>query len=393
MMDWNLLIFWIGIVWLGYTYAGYPLLLGLITLMSRSRPLARNDYLPTVSVLVAARNEQSDIGWKIAETLRWDYPSDSLEVLVASDASDDRTDEIVRGIRDARLHFVRMEERSGKSRALNRLVQEAKGALLFFTDANTHIEPAALRRMVSYFADPSVGCVTGVEATPPKSQQDAMSSGGCAYLGYESWVNQLESKLGSVLVCDGSMFCMRKTLFAPLQPDIANDLESPLRVGGAHYAILFDPTLRSMERATPSWRQEFLRRHRICAQGLLGMWRLRHELRGLRGWQFVSRKFLRWMGLIPFLLILVSSLGLAGAPLFACLAAVQCAFLVLALAGFITAIRGGNSAPVLSIPFYFILVNVAALCGLIDTLRGRRFGIWEQASLSRGAPVSAIGPQ
>ncbi len=388
--NWSQIFLAVGVAWLVYVYAGYPLLLALLGLFRRTLPAARGDYLPMVSVLISARNEEKDIGWKIAETLQWDYPWSRLEVLVASDASEDRTDEIVQEMRNSRLRFVRMEKHSGKSRALNRLAREAAGELLLFTDANTHIRPAALRRMVSYFADPRVGCVTGLEENVPERERDAISSGGCTYLGYEAWINQLESRLGSVLVCDGSMFCMRRSLFAPLQPDLANDLESPLRVGGARRAILFDPALRSLERATPSPRQEFQRRRRICAQGLLGMWRLRRELRGLRAWQFVSRKFLRWTGLIPFLLILVSSFRVAGtSPVLAGLAIVQCAFLALALAGFLAVQAGRTPGPVLSLPFYFMLVHVAALLGLLDTLRGRRFGIWEQPSLSRGAPVAA----
>src|ERR1019366_2386632 len=156
-----MLLFWMGVAWLGYVYIGYPLILAVLALVRRVHPVAQDDFLPTVSVLIAARNEGKDIGWKATETLKWDYPADRLEVLVASDASEDRTDEIVQAIKDPRLTLVRMEKRGGKGRALNRLAELAHGKLLFFTDANAHIAPHCLGRMVGHFADPQVGCVTG----------------------------------------------------------------------------------------------------------------------------------------------------------------------------------------------------------------------------------------
>src|SRR6516225_8440165 len=114
-------LFWIGVGWLVYVYVGYPLILAVLARIGRRiHPVIKDDYLPSVSVLVSARNEEKDIGWKVAETLAWDYPRDRLEVLVASDASDDRTDEILQGIKDPRLKLVRMEKRSGKGVALNR---------------------------------------------------------------------------------------------------------------------------------------------------------------------------------------------------------------------------------------------------------------------------------
>ena len=136
MTDLALAAFWTGVLWVAYTYAGYPILLWLIGLLSRVRPESREGFLPSVSVLISARNEEQDIGWKVAETLAWDYPPERLDVLVASDASEDRTDEIVQAIEDPHVTLVRMEKRGGKGRALNRLAELAHGELLFFTDAN-----------------------------------------------------------------------------------------------------------------------------------------------------------------------------------------------------------------------------------------------------------------
>lgn len=347
-------IFWVSVVWLGYVYAGYPVALAVLGVFRRVRPVMREDYQPTVSVLISARNEEKDIGWKVAETLAWDYTTDRLEVLVASDASTDATDEILQGITDPRLRHVRLEMRGGKIRALNLLSQQASGELLFFTDANAHIAPAALRKMVRHFADSRVGCVTGTSRPLPETD-----NGAGTYLSVESHISSLESRLGSVLVADGAIHCARGTLYTPLNPNLANDLELPLRIGHAGFWTIFEPEAIAVERETSSSREEFRRRRRICAQGMLGMWKLRGSLRGLRGWQFFSHKFLRWLTILPLF-----GIFLTGWPL-----------LLLALALLIRP----------RVTFYVLLGAAGALTGVLDACLGRRFDIWETPTLSRGA--------
>lgn len=377
-------LFWIGLVWLGYVYLGYPLAVATLGLVRRVHLRKRNDYLPKVSVLIAARNEERDIRWKIEETLGWSYPGDRLEVLVASDASEDRTDEIVKSIRDPQLKFVRLEPRGGKNLALNHLVERSTGELLFFTDANSHIRADCLRHVVCNFADERVGCVTGEMHYLVDDADPAAVSGDRVYWGYESVIKRLESAIGSVLVCVGSVFCIRRSLYTTLQAELANDLELPVRIGDAGYFLLYEPTVHSMERVVRSAREEFGRRRRVCAQGLLAMWKLRHFLRGLRGWQFFSRKFLRWVGGIAMVLLLVASAFLIRHPWFAALFFAQAAFYGLALVGWMLSWFGRSGGRLVSVPFYIVLVNLAALIGVVDACRGRRFHVWEIASLSRG---------
>lgn len=377
-------LFFLAVVWLGYIYAGYPVLIGLIGLFRRVRVESREDFLPLVSVLIAAYNEEKDIEWKVNETLAWDYPAERLQVLVASDASDDRTDDLVQGVRDPRLTFVRMEKRGGKNLALNRLAQLARGEILFFTDANSHLEAPCLRRAIRHFADPRVGCVTG-EMRYVRDESDPTFGGGeRAYWGYESLVKVLESRVGSVLVCVGSVFALRRSLFAPLQPDLANDLELPLRAGKAGSWILYEPGAFSKEKIARRPEQEFSRRRRIAGQGMVGMWRLRKCLAGLRGWQFFSRKFLRWFTPVPLALLLVSSLWLVSNPFFAALFLLQAVFYGLALIGALLAAAGRGAPGLFSIPFYFVLATVAVMTGAVEACLGRRFSIWEIATLSRG---------
>ncbi|MGB2618402.1 MAG: glycosyltransferase, partial [Candidatus Acidiferrales bacterium] len=178
-----------------------------------------------------------------------------LELIIASDASEDRTDEILQSFNDSRLKYVRMDSRVGKNEALNRLARLATGDLLLFTDANTHIGKDCLRGMVRYFADPRVGCVTGTEHTQTEEHELAVSSGTRAYLNYELLIDQLESRVGSVIVCDGSLFVVRRALFHQLQPDLANDLELPLSIGYAGHALL----PRGIQSETPHLRARLFR--------------------------------------------------------------------------------------------------------------------------------------
>jgi cellulose synthase/poly-beta-1,6-N-acetylglucosamine synthase-like glycosyltransferase len=367
-----------------YVWVGYPLILAGLSWTHRFRSVTADNYYPTVSVLIAARNERKDIGWKVAQTLAWDYPADRLQVLVGSDASTDGTDEEVRSIRDSRLIFVRNPERAGKNITLNRLARLASGELLFFTDANTHIAAPCLKTLVRHFADSRVGCVTGMECNVTGPDASTITAGSNAYLQYESTIDKLESNLGSVLVCDGSLYCLRRDVFRELDPDLANDLEHPVRVGASGDAILYEPQARSLERCSSSSKEEFSRRRRIAAQGALGMWRLRHDLRGLRLWQFISRKLLRWLTPLPLAVAFITCFLMRQEHLFVALLAAQILFYTMALLGMLQGDKSRVNA-LLRVPFVFLLANIAVFVGVIDACRRKTFATWNIAELSRGS--------
>ncbi len=377
-------LFCLGAFWLFYVYFGYPICLWVLGLFRRVQPKIDPDFLPTVSVLISARNEERDIAWKVSETLAWEYPTECLQLLVASDASEDRTDDILRSFDDSRLQSVRMPSHVGKNVALNRLAKLATGDLLLFCDANSHIAADCLRKLVRHFADERVGCVTGVEENPADDSKEMVAAGGMAFVGYEEIIKSLESRLGSVLVCDGAIFMLRKSLFVELLPELANDLELPLHAGAAGKWILCELGARSLEKETSSAREEFMRRRRIVAQGILGMWKLRHCLRGVRAWQFLSHKLLRWLTLVPLALVLFSSLSLARFQFFVWALGLQALFYAAVLAGWLLDRAGFQRLPLLALPYYFVLTSVGAMRGILDGCRGRRFSTWEVASLSRG---------
>ena len=377
----------VAVLWIGYVFAGYPLLLAAVARLRRIRRIVREDHCPTVSVLISARNEEKDIEWKVRETLAWSYPIERLDVWVASDASEDRTDDILKSINDPRLHFVRMDKRGGKNRALNRLAQLARGELFFFSDANSHIDSTCLRRVVRNFADERVGCVTGNSNTSAVGQQH---SSVAVYWGHELLIRHFENQFGSVLVCDGAIFCIRRSLYVPCLPDIANDFELPMRIGYQGYWLLHEPSAQVVEKDTESPWEEFSRRRRICAQGALGMWRLRHTLRGIRGWQFISHKFLRWLIAIPLALVLCSSMLLANNMWFAVVLTIQLVIWGLALLGLMASGKKTAAPRPLSKLAYLLVSSAGALLGVMDAGLGRRFDVWESPSLSRGRETAPV---
>ncbi len=384
------LLWYLGAAWIAYVYVGYPVLVALWGFLRGVRPRSRDDYLPTVSVLIAARNEARDIEWKLRQTLEWDYPPERLEVLVASDASDDGTDQIVQQFSDSRVRVLRLEQRGGKVRALNRLRPLARGEILFFTDANASIGAACLRRMVRHFADPKVGCVTGVSRPLPKVATGAVSQGAAAYWSYESWVARLESRCGAVVACDGAIHCVRRQLCPPLLPELANDFELPLRIRHAGYWVLVEPEAVAIEKETESVVEEFARRRRIAAQGALAMWKLRKLFTGVLVWQLVSHKLLRWLTVVPLALLLISSIRLADHGGFAAALVAQVLFYSAAAGGLVGIALRRDVPRLLAIPLYTLTGVFATVVGVLDAVAGRYFVVWESARLSRGAPDARL---
>ena len=382
-------LFGTGVGWILYCYIGYPIILLILSGFRPKHVVRDAAHTPTVSVLIAARNEEQDIGWKIAETLAWDYPGDRLEVIVVSDASTDRTDDIVRECGDSRVRLVRLKQRGGKQRGLNRIVPEAKGEILFFTDANAHIGPVCLRRMVRHFSDQKVGCVTGVTRPILTEESAAIGSGASVFLSFEGALNSLESRIGSVMVCDGAIFCIRKPLFVSLTPTIANDLELPMRVYHSGYSNVFEPEGVVVERDTSSLTEEFARRRRISAQGMVGMWELRHTMFGLRGWQFASHKIMRYLTLLPLILMFAGALVAPRTPFWNTLLVLQAIAYCLAAGVALLTMRGYAVGKLLSVPFYVLFGCIGAVVGIVDWASGKRYDIWETAMLSRGPAVAS----
>ena len=191
------IVFWFLTSLVIYTYLGYPVLVFLLSRLF-SRSVRKDDFTPSVSVIIAAYNEERDLPAKLDNMLSLDYPKDKLEIIVASDCSDDGTDEIVRSYAERGVILHRQELRYGKTRAQQRAAKISSGEILVFSDATTIYDHDALRKIVRSFADPDVGCVAGQLVYVDRAST-AVGQGCRSYWGYEKFLKKCESRLGSLI--------------------------------------------------------------------------------------------------------------------------------------------------------------------------------------------------
>src|SRR6266545_852297 len=230
-----------------FVYAGYPALMFAISRLS-PRPVIRADIQPRVSLIIAARNERRDIAAKLENALALDYPKDLLQIIVASDCSDDGTDEIVRGLADRGVILSRQSARDGKTRAQHRAALISNGDILVFSDATTRLEPDALRKLLRAFADPSVGCVAGRLVYRPEGSS-VVATGCRSYWDYESLLKSWESAAGSIVGVSGCFYAVRRSCYAKLASDMIDDfvIATEMRLHGLR--AVYEPEAVCDERA------------------------------------------------------------------------------------------------------------------------------------------------
>lgn len=375
--------FWLSVFFLFYVYLGYPALLTFLAFVRR-KPLKIDDnYRPTVSLIIAAYNEDAVIGEKVENSLKLDYPKDKLEIIVFSDASTDRTDEIVKSYAEQGVKLLRVEGRKGKTYCQNEATKIAKGKILVFSDANSMYEPDAIQKLVRHFADERVGCVSG-ELRYRCSQGGV--EGERTYWKYDQLLKKLESEVSSVIGANGSIYAVRGELFEPLPPDALEDLVRPLKFVQKGYKVVYEPQAVNWENTTPNPSKEFRRRVRIVTQSVYSLLRaksllgLLNPLRyGIFSIQLWSHKVLRWLSGIFLLLILALNIPLVGCSwIYAITMAGQTAFYLLALWGGLSEKVLKRQALKLShVAYYFGLSCYAMLKGVYYGLRGRTMVTWQ----------------
>ncbi|HEX2163793.1 MAG TPA: glycosyltransferase family 2 protein [Thermoanaerobaculia bacterium] len=374
-----------------YLYFGYPALIWLVA-RSRPRPLrpAPGAEPPTLSVIVPAFDEEAVIGEKLANTLAADYPPERLEVLVASDGSTDGTEAIVarHAAADRRVRLLALPRR-GKAAALDAAAAAARGDVLVLTDANALVEPDAFARLAAPFADPAVGGVCGRKRYRLGRGADATELGENLYWRYDQWIKERESRAGSVFAADGTLYALRRSLYVPIaDPAQADDIALSARVVLQGRRLLFEPGAVAWEEAPADGRAELARKVRVTNHSVRALWSLGRPLwtSGFYSLELLSHKLFRH--LVPFLLLpmLASHLLLAaGAPGTVGAAArwllvPHLGFYALAAAGYLLRGRPAGRRRPLSVPYYFTLVNTAALLGVLSILAGRRLRAWTPRS-------------
>jgi cellulose synthase/poly-beta-1,6-N-acetylglucosamine synthase-like glycosyltransferase len=372
-------IFWSSAVALFYTYAGYPLLIGLVSAL-RPRKVRRSEIEPTVSVIITAYNEERDLTAKLENTLALDYPPGLLEIIVASDCSTDRTDEFARGFAAQGVQLCRLAKRFGKTAAQNAAVEQAHGQIILFSDATSLYEPDVLRATVPNFADPEVGCVAG-RLIYVDGSDSHVGSGARSYWGYETFLKRHESRAGSLIGASGCLYAVRKSAYVPLYHEACSDFIIATKMVEQGLRTVYEPNAICTEQTNRQSDKELKMRVRIIAQTFTDLWRHRSMLNpfrgGLYGVQLVSHKVMRY--LVPFFLmgLFIASAVLASGGLFyrIMFAAQLAGYACPALAWMLD--RLGIRSRLLAFPQYFILTNLASLIACYQFLRGERYARWE----------------
>ncbi len=377
-MFWAQVIFWLAAVAVLYVYAGYPALLCLIALFRRRKKPALG-HTPSISILIAACNEEASIEEKLRQTLRLKYPADKLEILVLSDGSQDRTDEIVRNFADPRVRLVRIPERRGKTNAQNEGVKQASGEVLIFSDATTIYHPQALQYLAANYQDPTVGAVSGRYQYFDSEHVSPTGLGTIAFWNYENRIKVWQSGIGTLTGCCGCIYSVRKSVYTPLAPDIISDLVQPLWVVQKGHRVAFEERALAYEQTTASTSEEFAMRVRVITRGMRGLLSVPELLKPWKhpwiAFQLFSHKVLRWMVPLFLLLLLFSSSVLVRQPYFRAALILQLGFYGMALLQLVAPMH--RRWKPLGIPLYFCTLNAAAMLGVIELLRGRKYVVWQ----------------
>ena len=249
------------------------------------KPPTRPGYTPTVSVLIAAYNEESNIRKKIEQTLRLDYPGDRLQIVVVSDGSTDRTDEIVRSMGDARVQLIRVEGRRGKTRAQNEAVKVCAGEVIVFSDATTTYHPQAPRYLAANYEDPKVGAASGRYQYFEALGNSPTGLGTIAFWNYENTIKQFQSSISTITGCCGCIYSVRRKAYTDLPDDVISHLVQPLRTIEKGYRVVFEHRALAYEETTQTAREEFKMRVRVVTRGIRGILTVSDLLKPWRhGW-------------------------------------------------------------------------------------------------------------
>ena len=372
--------FWSALAVLGFTYAGYPLLLALVASLYR-RKVRRAPVDATVTVVVVAHDEQDCIRQKVDNLLSLDFPSSRLEVLVASDGSTDATVARAAGCGSDAVTVIAFPERRGKAAVLNDVVQRARGDIVVFADARQRFDTAALRALLEPFADPRVGAVGGeLVLVDTNAHGSEVAHGVSAYWRYEKFIRRLESRIDSTVGVSGAIYALRRDLFRPIPPDtILDDVLIPMQAVAQGYRVLFEPAARAYDRTSPTAAVEFRRKVRTLAGNfqlfarapwLLVPWRNRVWL------QTVAHKFCRLLGPFALAALFLTSAMLVHDPMYAALFAAQVLFYAGAALGLHFRDRPRKPA-LLNLPYTFCLLNWATVVGLFRWVVGRQSVMWQ----------------
>jgi poly-beta-1,6-N-acetyl-D-glucosamine synthase len=367
--------FWAAAAVIAYTYFGYA---GWLWLRSRwfSRPVKTAPGTPLVSIVMVVRNEAGVLDAKLRNLMAVDYPSELIEIVVASDGSTDATNEILSGYSSTkRVHAILNPESRGKAAGINDAVEAARGEIIVFNDARQKIEPQAVRLLVENFADPTVGCASGELMLGNPEAGEAVKGMGL-YWRIEKKIREWEAASGSVVGATGALYAVRRNLLMPVPPEtILDDVYIPMQVARQGSRVVFDPRARAWDLPNQGTGREFARKVRTLSGNyqLLQLlpWLLRKE-NPLR-LRFVSHKLLRLLVPLALATTLLTSCFLHQ-PVYRIALGLQLAFYTLGLLA-MTHLMPGPLARLADPAFTFVVLNTAAVVAFANFVTRRR-AVW-----------------
>jgi cellulose synthase/poly-beta-1,6-N-acetylglucosamine synthase-like glycosyltransferase len=358
-------VFWISLALLAWTHVLYPAFVGLLARLAPRRP-RKADIEPTVVVIIAAYNEESVIARRIENLLELDYPHEKLQIVVTSDASTDRTDEIA--TRHTAVKVI-SNRRGGKVAAQDRAVRETDSEIVAFSDANATWSPDALRKLVRAFADPDVAYVCG--------QLKILAADGSnkegVYWRYEMIQRAAESTLGSVTGGNGSIYAVRRSDYVEVDSRFGHDLSLPYLMVQHDRRAVYEPEAHAWEKPTPTNESEYRRKVRMFEHCWLIVLRGRmlRRLGPLYALEIVSHRLLRYGSGLLHVVLLATSVALVGRGwIYDVVLAGQLALLIAAAGG-------------VALARYYVLVTWATLVALWNYLRRGVPATWDAAEGTR----------
>ena len=369
-------IFWGSLAFMFYAYAGYLLVLVVISVF-KSRPVLTGAIQPMVTFIITAYNEEARIKEKIENSLQQQYPRQRLEIVVASDCSSDRTDEIVRSYASSGVRLMRAPERKGKEAAQKLAVSQTSGEVLVFSDVATTLPAEGIANIVKPFNDPTVGCVSSVDRFV--DAQGNLSGEG-AYVKYEMLLRQLETKVNTLVGLSGSFFAARRAVCSPWADDLQSDFNTLLNSMKAGLRGVSDPDSVGYYKNLSDEKKEYQRKVRTVLRGIAVLMRSLPMLNpfryGIFAWQLFSHKLCRW--LVPFAMIgagISNILLVTHSTVYGVLLLGQILFYATAIA-----YAGFSWMPknnLFRLPSFFVLVNLSILDAWMRYWRGDRVFRWE----------------
>ncbi len=373
------IIFWTSLIIILYSYFGYPALLYFLTRFYRRKRRIDDQYRPSISLIISAYNEQDTLQSKLENCYQLDYPKKRLEILIGSDGSDDQTNQILDESDQSLIKPYIYKKRSGKASVVNRLVKQAQGTILVFSDANTLYDRNALKNMVKHFADAKVGGVCGRLCLLNPNQKSS-GQGESLYWKYETRIKKWEGQIKTVIGANGAIYAIRKSLYRPLSTKkiLVDDFVISLKVVEAGYDVVFDDKAIAYETTSTKLKGEFKRKTRIGVSNFNSISQLKSLLNPLRGFAafgFWSHKIIRWF--IPFFFIatFISNIFILYLTLYRIVMLLQLLFYFLAIVAYVLD-KMHKCPKYLLIPYYLCAVNLGLFVGFIKFLKGNQKLTW-----------------